>query len=116
MIITFTEKNKFGGFTHEIKINPLYFFKITETSPISFIVELVERGIFSKKVHHARTSGETYDAILMEVMSIFMHESVHSNIGFSQTQAEAWLAQFFSFVESKKENLKLRTILQFDDN
>lgn len=116
MIITSNEKNTFGGFTHEIKINSLYFFKVTETSPISFIVELVERGMFSKKVHHSRTSGETYDAILMEVMSIFVHESVHSNIGFSSIQAQAWIAQFFSFVESRKENLKLRTILQFDDN
>ena len=48
MMITFTEKNKFGGYTHEIEFSPIIVLRLIEMDPKTIQVEFVERRIIRK--------------------------------------------------------------------
>lgn len=116
MIITFTQKNKFGGYSHEIKLNPLFFIRVTETSNRNFLIELVERGMFSKKVHFSKPVEGNYKDLINETVIIFLDENLLFNLSLNSFQAQEWITNFYSFIESKKENLKKLTILDWEEN
>ena len=116
MIITFTQKNKFGGYTHEIKLNGIYFIRITETTNKNFLIELVEQGLFSKKVHFAKPVEGAYNNILHETALILQDENLLYNLNFTPEQALEWMIKLCSFVESKKENLMKLSILEWAEN
>jgi hypothetical protein len=45
---TFTDKNKFGGYTHEIEFSPIIVLRLIEMDPETIHVEFVEKRIIRK--------------------------------------------------------------------
>ena len=65
MFNTYTERNKYGGYTHEIKIDSTYFMRLIEMGARNINVELIEKRILKKnKVH----------------FSIFNHDSLVGSV------------------------------------
>jgi len=67
MFITYTKKNKLGGYTHEIEITPIVAITLTEMDTQTIQVELVEKRIIGKnKVFFTFLSHESIQKTVMK--------------------------------------------------
>lgn len=58
MIKTYTKRNQYNGFTHDIDFTPFLFLRLTELDSNTINVELIEKKLFRKTIHLAFVSHE----------------------------------------------------------
>jgi hypothetical protein len=66
MFSTLTAKNQYGGYTHEIKIMPIFIIRLIEMNQTSINVQFIEKKILrSDKIHFAfLNTGSIVDAVI----------------------------------------------------
>ena len=67
MLSKYTEKNKFGGYTWQIKIDNLFHIYIHGTDNSSFVVEFKEWKLISYKTHFSFVSNNSLELTIKEV-------------------------------------------------
>lgn len=76
MLQTFANRNKYGGYTHEIQITPLIIFKFTEKDTQTIEIELLEKRIFRKdKVYFSFISHDTLGGSVIKAFGRMKIES-----------------------------------------
>jgi hypothetical protein len=74
MLTKYVDKNKFGGYTWEIKFDPIFRIKIFETNDGSLLVEFKEFKWINYKTHFSFISRKTMEETIIEALElVFQH-------------------------------------------
>lgn len=66
MITKTYNKNKFGGYTYEIKIDEIWRIDIHETNSPTYIIEIKEFGFFKDKIHFSFVTNNEFEKTIIE--------------------------------------------------
>lgn len=116
MIITYTKRNEFGGFNHEIEFTPTLklFFKELDSQTIN--VEFIEKRIFGKDkkiftfISHQPLVG-TVIAAFSEIMFPVRHTRDYD---INLQKLNQLVDQILEFMAEHKKEISKSSIVQFD--
>ena len=107
MITQTLNKNKFGGFTWEFKLDSLHHIFINETDNGAYVVEFKEWKFISYKTHFSFVSnGDFKDTICQTFDRIHEFLSGISKYDFSIEEKNLRLFKMLNFIESHKIGAK----------
>ena len=103
MLSKYTQKNKFGGYTWQIKLNSLFHLYINGTDNDSFVVEFKEYRWISFKTHFSFVSNESLEATISEAFDrVFNFFQGHKNYMWTSQQRDNKLAQVLELLRSSE--------------
>lgn len=87
MVSKYTDKNKYGGFTWQIKIDNLFHIYILGTDNSSFIIEFKEWKWISYKTHFTFVSNKDLKSTIIDTFDkVFVFFQKHDNYIWSESQ------------------------------
>jgi hypothetical protein len=115
MLITFTKKNKYGGYTHEIEILPYLLIRLNEMNSTTINVELIEKRVLQKEKIHFSFS---YPNTLVNAINIGYSEMKHPVRHTPQEQLDhdfldSHWREVINFVIRHQDDIKKKSIVQF---
>ncbi len=99
MITKSTQKNKYGGYTWEFKLDSLHHIFINETDNGSFVVDFKEWKLFTYKTHFSFVSNNNFKTTISDTLNR-IHEYLLSNTkyNFSNQQKEQKLIELLEYI------------------
>jgi len=104
MLSRYTEKNKFGGYTWQIKLDSLFHIYVNGTDNESFVVEFKEYKWISFKTHFSFVSNESLeDTIVTAFDRVFDFYQGHKDYVWTPQQRDNKLTQVIELLRRSEK-------------